>query len=305
MKTGIVILAVLGFTGLIQAQVTATWSINPAKIGEHVDLTIAVQAPAKQINYSPKTTFLACETKTQNQQLWKPGGELEILAFRDTTFTKNKLVFTAYIYTVVAWDSALYRCVDQYLTIQDSNQLLSIPPLAVNFTKKKVKDGIFEIPIHAESDWWIWLRKYWWILVAVVLVVIGTIWWNRNKKIKAIEKLSLRDRTLLTINELKKKSDWKHGRIVNHYLSFSAVLKMYLSSHFELNLMERTTQETTLLLKQKKLNPTALKTISQLLFEADMVKFAQATLPDQQVEEGLDRFIELVNELSPLELPSE
>ncbi|MNE98882.1 hypothetical protein D3C80_1974700 [compost metagenome] len=78
---------------------------------------------------------------------------------------------------------------------------------------------------------------------------------------------------------------------------------MYLSSRYELNLMERTTKETIALLKLKQLDFAMIKRIEVLLREADMVKFAKTELDEIHVRSSLLRLEEIVTELSPLEIP--
>ena len=78
---------------------------------------------------------------------------------------------------------------------------------------------------------------------------------------------------------------------------------MYLSSRYELNLMERTTQETITLLKLKELDFNMIRRIEVLLKEADMVKFAKTELNDMHIRSSLFRLEEIVTELSPLEIP--
>ncbi len=189
------------------------------------------------------------------------------------------------------------------MTWKDSSFSFHAPNLYVGFVKKKVKEGIDEIPIEPENDYWILFKKYWWILVLVIAVVVIAVLWNRRRKIQKTEELSLRERTLLAIKQLRKKEDWLHGKTKSHYVGFSAVLKMYLSSRYELNLMERTTQETITLLKLKELDFNMIRRIEVLLKEADMVKFAKTELNDMHIRSSLFRLEEIVTELSPLEIP--
>ena len=297
----------LTFTLFALAQVSAHWGKNPVLVGEHNSLTLTLtsQNSTQKIQYQPKSGSFSCEIKQKNETLWKQGGELEILAVQDSTFTEKKKNITTFVYKTIAWDTAMYRVPNQQVTIGDSTYFMEIPPLAVVFTKKKIDPSIFEIPIHAESEWWMWLKKYWWIFALAILALTLLIRWNIRKKANRIATMSLRERTLLALSQLKKKEDWKHGKLILHYSSFSSIVKMYLGSHFELNLMERTTQETSLLLKQKLKDENSIKRILNLLLEADMVKFAKTTPSDDQVKKSMQEFEHIVNELSPLELPNE
>lgn len=290
--------------GAVSAQTKHVyWAEDSVRIGDKAILTILVKNKPAAFNYDPISGVFSCEVSYKGQTLWKPGGELEILSFRDTTYTQKGIQYWKGVYTLIAWDSAKYRLPDLWLTWKDSTFSFKAPNLYVGFVKKKVAEGIYEIPIEPEEDPWRLLKEYWWFLALALLAVIIGIFWNKRRKIRKTEEISLRDRTLMAINQLRKKEDWLHGHEKAHYVAFSSVLKMYLSSRYELNLMERTTYETIALLKLKGLDPAMVRRIEDLLRESDLVKFAKMIPDDTRVRSGLFRLEEIVTELSPLEIP--
>lgn len=279
------------------------WAEDSVRIGDKAQLTILVKNKPKKFDYNPISDVFICDVNHKGETLWKPGGELEIESFRDSTYTQKGIKYWKGVYTLIAWDSAKYRLPELWLTWKDSTFSFRAPNLYVGFVKKKVKEGIEEIPIEPEEDSLRLLKKYWWVLLIVAIGITIGILWNKRRKIKKSEELSLRERTLLAINQLRKKEDWLHGKTKSHYVGFSALLKMYLSSRYELNLMERTTQETITLLKLKGLDFTMIRRIEVLLREADMVKFAKTELDKLHIQSSLFRLEEIVTELSPLEIP--
>ncbi|MDF3027887.1 MAG: hypothetical protein K0S23_2194 [Fluviicola sp.] len=279
------------------------WAEDSVRIGDKARLTILIKNKPAGFDYNPISDIFICEVIHKGETLWKPGGELEIESFRDTNYTQKGVKYWKGVYTLIAWDSAKYRLPDLWMTWKDSAFSFRAPNLYVGFVKKKVKEGIDEIPIEPENDYWILLKKYWWVLVLLVAAVVIAILWNKRRKIQKTEELSLRERTLLAIQQLRKKEDWLHGKTKSHYVGFSAILKMYLSSRYELNLMERTTHETISLLKLKGLDFNMIKRIETLLREADMVKFAKMELDDMHIRSSMFRLEEIVTELSPLEIP--
>lgn len=281
------------------------WDKKTVKVGEQAQLQIVVKNPPSNFQYKPHSGTVSCAIQHKNETLWKPGGEMEIRSFEDTIFTKKGIRYWNGTYQMIAWDSASYRLDPFFLQLDDSVISIQAPELNVGFEKKKVKDGIEEIAINPVSDWWLLFKKYWWAVALVLLAIVGLIFWNKRKKFKKESQLSLRERTLLALNGLRKKEDWLHGRIKQHYSAFSSMLKMYLGARFDLHLMERTTQETVLLLKVKNLDNELIRRIEQLLREADMVKFAKTEPSDLQVRASLLRFEELIQELSPLEVSHE
>lgn len=279
------------------------WAEDSVRIGDKAKLTILVKHKPKQFDYNPISDVFICDVSHKGQMLWKPGGELEIESFKDTTYTSNGITYWKGTYTLIAWDSAKYRLPELWMTWKDSTFSFRAPNLYVGFVKKKVKDGIEEIPIEPENDYWRWIKKYWWAIVIVLIGIIIVILWNKRRTIKKSDELSLRERTLQAIQQLRKKEDWLHGKIKSHYVGFSAILKQYLSSRYELNLMERTTYETIALLKVKGLDREIVRRIEVLLRESDMVKFAKTELNDMHIRSSLFRLEEIVTELSPLEIP--
>ena len=279
------------------------WAEDSVRIGDKAKLTILVKHKPKQFDYNPISDVFICEVSHKGQTLWKPGGELEIESFEDTSYTTNGIRYWKGTYTLIAWDSAKYRLPELWMSWKDSTFSFRAPNLYVGFVKKKVKDGIEEIPIEPENDYWKWIKKYWWAVVIVVIGIIIVILWNKRRTIKKSDELSLRERTLQAIQQLRKKEDWLHGKTKSHYVGFSAILKQYLSSRYELNLMERTTYETIALLKVKGLDRDMVRRIEVLLRESDMVKFAKTELNDMHIRSSLFRLEEIVTELSPLEIP--
>lgn len=279
------------------------WAEDSVRIGDKAQLTILVKNKPKEFDYNPISDVFICDITHKGQTLWKPGGELEIESFKDSSYTKNGIKYWKGTYTLIAWDSAKYRLPELWMSWKDSTFSFRAPNLYVGFVKKKVKDGIEEISIEPENDYWRWFKKYWWILVIAVIGIVIVILWNKRRTIKKSDELSLRERTLLAIQQLRKREDWLHGKTKSHYVGFSAILKQYLSSRYELNLMERTTFETIALLKVKGLDGNMIRRIEVLLRESDMVKFAKTELNDMHIRSSLFRLEEIVTELSPLEIP--
>lgn len=284
-------------------QIHMRWEKDTVLVGEHVKLFITIKNKPKGLEYRPIQGTLHAETKTFKGNLWKANGEVEVLSFSDTLIKRGNATDYQGTYDLVAWDSAVYKILPLWFVKDDSSFSKTVPILNVVFEKKKVEQGIEEIPVTFMSDTMNFIYKYWWMFLAVILLAIGAYLWNKRTKIKPQQVYTLRERTLLALNELKQKEDWNKGRAKEHYSAFSSILKLYIGTRFELNLMERTTYETKLLLQQKGLNPTLVKRIHDLLQEADLIKFAKQPGDDLIARSSMRKLEELVTELSPLELP--
>lgn len=297
----LIIVGVCLLTFFSQAQdVKIYWKENPVLVGTHAELKISIQNVPTDFSYKPNSGSLIGASKHTQESLWKPGAELEIAHFQDT-LKKNRYECT---YTLIAWDSADYRMDPLPFQLGDTIIQVEVPTLHVTFTKHPVKDGIIEITVQPEEAWWIFFKKYGWIFFLGILVIFGFIWWNKRKRVVKEPYMSLRERTLKALEQIRMREDWKTDMKV-HYSAFSSVLKMYLSSLYSLNFTERTTQETIQLLKIKRIHPDTIKRIERLLFDSDMVKFAKINPTEDQVLDGLRHFEELIHELSPLEMPHE
>ena len=108
----------------------------------------------------------------------------------------------------------------------------------------------------------------------------------RNKKKEVLSReLSLAERAILAINELEKLQLWNKDRHKDHFVELSFILRSYYSSLYQLNLLEKTTSETQLLLQQIGISSLHLKQIDFVLKHADLVKFAGSVLEENYVLE--------------------
>lgn len=303
MIRSLIVITLLCFVPVYGQQIHLRWKNDTVQVGEHAILLISIKDKPKDLDYRPLQGNLHCETKTFSGKLWQSNGEVEILGFKDSLIKNGSKEDYIGTYTIVAWDSAMYKVLPLWFVKKDSSFAREVPILNVVFKKKKVDLGIEEIPVSFISDAWSFFYKYWWMFFVGISIILIAYFWNKRRKIKPKDVLTLRERTLLALGELKKKEDWNKGREKEHYSAFSSILKMYIGARFELNLMERTTYETKLLLQQKGLNPTLVNRIHELLQEADLIKFAKQPSEDLVARSSMRKLEELILELSPLEIP--
>lgn len=299
----LVFLLLMVLPGMLNAQeLRAKWNQSACQIGEQVTLTLTLSKAPKTVNYRPYSAEVACEMRNDSSQL-TTDGTLEIIGvFRDSSFTKKGKHFWTGTYTLTAWDTGVYVFPQIQILVGDSVHSVQPGDLTVGFEKKKVNDELDEIPVTVEVDYFWWLKRYWWIGLIILALIL--VWWIRRRNIRRRPPvvLSLKERTLLGINALRKQAYWKKGQIDEHYIEFSFLLRSFLSARYELNLMERTTFETIALLRKRELPEPTLERIRQLLQEADIVKFALGIPEEETIVLGLDYLEQLVVELSPLEL---
>jgi hypothetical protein len=298
-------IAVLMVSGqLFGQQLRTWWSTNSCEIGEQVVLTIQLKKAPKKVDFKSYTGEVPCEIKNDSSTL-TTDGTLEIIgSFRDTSYQRNGQQIWEGRYTITAWDTGVYIFPVVQVALPDSVYTAKPPLLTVVFKKKKIGDELDEVPVIIETDYWRWLKDYWWIgLFPIALIVV--LWIRKRNNKPVIRVLSLKDRTLLGLDALRKEAYWKKGDINRHYIEFSFLLRSFLSARYGLNIMERTTFETVALLRAKEIPEATLERIRLLLQESDIVKFALGIPDEESTELGMNYLEQLILELSPLELINE
>jgi hypothetical protein len=287
-------------------QLTAKWNTDHCRIGEQVVLKLCLRQAGADVRYTPYSAVIPCEMRLDSSALTQDGS-LEIIgSFKDTTYRRNGARTWEGTYTVTAWDTGVYVLPRILVDPGKGDTIYQVQPkpLTVSFEKKKIDDSLEEVPVVVENDSWI--AKYWLaVLVPLVIVIIGVIIILsvvRKKNRAPQRQLSLKDRTRLQLGDLRKKALWKDNRLNEHYIEFSFLLRSFLSERYELNLMERTTFETILLLRTREIPEPTLERIRRLLQESDIVKFGMGVPDEESILLSLNYFEELIIELTPLEL---
>ena len=144
-----------------------------------------------------------------------------------------------------------------------------------------IKEGFTSFPDEFESIKSFLKDNWWWIVLSILIVaLIIFIVIRKRKKSKLAAVLSLEEIAISKIEELDKKKLWLDNKLKEHYIELSYILREYLSNKLEISFLEKTTIETSLLLKQKDLAKVQIDTIVEVLEKSDMVKFAKSA-PDE------------------------
>jgi hypothetical protein len=127
---------------------------------------------------------------------------------------------------------------------------------------------------------WVAPRRYWpWIVAAAVLVAVAALlwWWLRRRARRAVEAPSTpvlpADHVALTeLARIERMDLVSKGEFKKYYTLVTDVLRRYLSARFEVEAMDRTTEE---LLGELEDRGRRVDRLDGLLREADLVKFAK------------------------------
>lgn len=303
------------FTCLVYAQEsTVSISQNSILIGEKITLTFSLPLDEKaKIKYNPALGTLPSRIKSKTGILSNALSEdLEILTpFKDTILSDKKNRLWVGVYEITAWDSGTFVIESPTIILNDST--VYFPTIEINVAlvpAKKgqniydIKESFAEIPDEPFSIRSFTKNNWWWLLPLVMIgigVLIYFIRKNKYKEVERVQELSLKDRTMLAIDSLEKERLWEKNRLKEHYIELSFIMRSYLSARYEINLLEKTTHETKLLLSQKGLHDETIQVIVKILSESDMVKFARSQPEEMAVFKVSQLARQVVSETSPIE----
>lgn len=282
------------FLGLAQKPILSV-SKNPVIVGETFEISVKVESK-ETVSHSIKWDSLPFRIKNENGSFDLAIDKFEVTSLGQGNKDKNEWSINL---KAVIWDSGTFVFPSLRLKI-GSNTLTSDSLLIESQLEKKIEGvDLYEIResfINVKdaekkaNEEKVKSRKWLFILIALcVLVVFIIIFFfvrkvkNRKKEQLLSRELTLAERAFLAIDELEKLQLWKQDRHKDHFVELSFILRSYYSSLYSLNLLEKTTSETHILLQQLGLSTIHLKQIEFVLKHADLVKFAGSVLEESYV----------------------
>ncbi|MEN9401011.1 MAG: hypothetical protein RL632_2114 [Bacteroidota bacterium] len=292
---GIFVYVLLGNIAFSQAP-TSTLSQNDVMIGIPVTLTYLVPLPkdASYIHIPRKGNFPASKSTNSSSS---SSSDIEIRdVFFDTVVVIQGKKFWKGMYTLVAWDEGSYLLAAQKVNINDEDIVLPAVQLNARLVVQKEGGGLYDIEeTYAElpeepSVVFTFLKKWGWVLLSLLGVAALLFWLMRRKKgtQETAKALTLKEKTLLSIDQLEKQKLWAQGEMKEHYSTLSFILRTYLSARYSLNLLENTSIEAQLILKQYGLDEQLLSDIGLILNGSDLVKFAKSAPEEKLIRANLD-----------------
>ena len=293
-------------------ELNATISESVLYIGQPVTITYSVKAAKKDsLLFVPNKETIKARALSKTGALTTEGVDFEITdEFIDTFAVDGTRKHWVGQYVVTAWDSGMYVLPGPTIIINDSVykfQDLTIACMLVDAIDGvdlyDIKENFADIPPKPFSivDF---LKTHWWWITLIIVAIIVFIILKRRKREEPEEEekpLSLRQRTLFAIDALEKAKLWEKDRLKEHFIELSMILRLYLTSRYEISLLEKTTYETKLLLTQKGLNEETVEVIARILSESDMVKFAKSEPETIAILRVSTLARQIVAETSPLE----
>ena len=292
------------------AQEVSTYvSSKEVSVGEVLVVQYEINLPKGQgIRFNPPVGDFPCKRIAEQSNLaGSEFTELEIVGYSDTVLNSNGTSLWRAQFKLIPWDTG--TLVLQPLPYLLNNQMDYFTSILIesSFVPSKKGIRIYDIdesisPIKKDFILSEFLLKYYWIPVILLLVILLIIWYKRRKRPTSPTPipLTLKQQTLQSIEKIIQKKQWETNQKI-HYTEFSFILRWYLSARYNINLLERTTFETILLLNALALDDYLLTQIKQIFAEVDSVKFAKTSLTQEQHEKLLEQLKEVVIISSPVE----
>ncbi len=280
------LLLFLASSHLFGQELSQQISTNEIVIGEPIIISYSVLTFKNDtLLFQPKQDLIPARSITESGDLSSEGIDFEIThPFIDTFIFDHSQKFWEGQYIITAWDSGMFVIPPTSIVINDSTYHFDSFSIQCHLIPKEdgidlydIKEKFTEIP---EKPFSIgeFLTNYWWIIVILFFSVILYYTFRKKKddEEEEIVVMSLRERTLIAIEALEEAKMWENGKLKEHYIELSFILRSYLTSRYDISLLEKTTYETELLLTRKGLNKETVDSISQILSQSDMVKFAKS-----------------------------
>lgn len=282
-------------------------------IGQPITLTYIVDfKKTDSIFFRPKEDLIQARAITNSSDLTTEGIDFEITqAFQDTFVLKNDSKTWIGKYVVTAWDSGMFIIPGQNVIINDSSFVFPDIAIASYLTDPvdgidiyDIKENYADIP-PAPFNLLAFIKSNWWWLLIILFAIIAFFALRKKKTEDEKEEvpvaMSLKERTLIAIDALESAKLWEKDQLKEHFVELSYILRSYLTSRYDITLLEKTTYETKIVLTEKGLNDDTVDIIARILSQSDMVKFAKSK-PDTIAILRISTLAkQIVAETSPLE----
>ena len=282
---------------LVLGQLTkAALQNEKIRVGEKTSITYFVELPK---NSTIEKSNQPLKLQFTVQKTGKKTTELEQLTpLKDTiVIGKNGIRSWIGIVSLTAWNEGNFTI--QSPTIIVAQKALTFPNLKISVALVPEKKGValldikqsFAVLPEQRFEFTNFIAKYWWWLLLPIIGIVAIYGYKKYfKKVKTSEiKRSNQEEFLLALTELTAKKLWANNQTKEHFIQFSTLFRSYLSAEFQFNFLEKTTFETTLILNRKKIDPTIVLLINQLLSSADLVKFAKSIPSETEIIELLEQ----------------
>lgn len=287
-------------------------------VGEQTELTLKIKLKKGQkVIFNHLNAIIPAKLQNGKSTLkTSESVELEIVeGFTDTLIKNSTSATWIGKYIITCWDSGTIVLPEQMVVIDDSTFYFKSVILNCGLVPSlksqdifDIKESFAEVPdpeTYIDKFVRYTITNWYWALPVFLILTFIVVQFIRYKKANKVEpkvkEVSLKDRTIIAIESLEKRKMWEDGLLKEHYVELSYIMRSYLSARYQLNLLEKTTLETKLLLHQVGLHPETVDTLLIILNQADMVKFAKSQPDEMSILKVSILAKQIVAETSPIE----
>lgn len=317
MKYAIYIILFFGstFNGWTQ-QLSKSISQDNILVGEPVSIKYIVKTKITDtIAFSERMDFIKARLKDGGGTLAKKDAEFELVeSFRDTIIAlgMNKKWIGEYI--VTAWEDGEYIIPGATISINDSTYRFDDLALEVTLVDQKdnvdlyeIRENFTDIPDQPFSPMKFLKKNWWWMAIVIGAILMGWLIARRRRWDREIENredirpMNLKDRTIKAVEALDKSELWNKGKLKEHFVELSYILRSYLTSRYNISLLDKTTEQTKIMLTKQGLNDETVDIIARILSQSDMVKFAKSKPDTISILRQSNLVKQIIAETSPLD----
>jgi hypothetical protein len=233
----------------------------------------------------------------------------------DTVVDKNNpnLETISHSYTITSFDTGVY-VLPQFTfhtktgDIKTGTITLQIKSVPVDTTK-----AFYDIkePLAVSYNLWDWLKDHWVIvsiILAIILIVLGIIYYIKNKpktveQVEAARVYTIDEIAIIKLNELNDKKLWQQGDIKLYHIELTEILRDYLEKRYNVQAHEQTTDQIFDGLKSKGLTKESSNILLQILKLADLVKFAKHQPTAYENEQSMENAIIFIQQTRVIPQP--
>ena len=305
MKHFLSLLLLISYINCFGQAIEVNISRDEVRVGD----VFVLQYMISDVSNFPETInandFFPVNVLSKDTLVHHPDSLVEILSYKDSILMNNGISRYSRSYHLIAWDSCALSLVGFEYLYNDS--VFKFPPVYLNVTYYDTESGLELMDIQEgfhdwekssnkkPSLWWIW------IIVSIICAfsVIFLLWRRKNKK-RQILKQSLQEITLEQIEKLKKEKLWQRDMLKEHFVQFSHILRTYLTDRFGISFLDKTTEQSILLLDQLEFDEKINNMILQLLKKSDLVKFADSRTEETYIQVLFEELTLIVNQTTPI-----
>ncbi|MCL2131047.1 MAG: BatD family protein [Lentimicrobiaceae bacterium] len=303
MKKIVFALVLMGICSGVWSQdyvATGKLDTNVILIGDQVKLTLTIAGESgKQIVFP-----FFCDTCISGFEIVNRS-EMDTIVDGNKVELSQNLTLTTFEEGNYVFPAIPFYDVDSVLLAQTQEIYLQVNTLEVD-TLLPIKD--IKEPLSAPITWKE-ILLYGGISLGTAAVLVGIIllirYLRRKKKpivvVKEKPKIPAHILALEALNKLRQKKLCAAGRIKEHYSELSGIMREYIENRWDISAMEMVSSEIISALENCKIPLAQMKNLEQMLYMADMVKFAKAhPLPDENSlhHQNMVEFVETTKQLT-------